>query len=317
MTATETIEFIQSAKAAGKPFFGLVDMSLPHPKYFEMPTMPAASISLEQIPVPPSRDMSDVPSLERWLRSSKDLESMRMEDRQRIIRAYYSMCEFADRQIERILNALDEAGLTENTLVIYTADHGDFAAEHNCYEKWDTSFLECIIHVPLILRLPTALPAGHRVTSLVELLDLMPTICDLAGLSIPSYVQGRSLIPVATGATATHREFAFCEGGVEPELAHRAAATDAPGSDPVKQEVLVNHPEALYRAKMVRTERYKYIHRIAGDCEFYDLTEDPMELNNRIEDPTMKQQIQHMKDLLLKHLIESESKLPEIGQCYA
>lgn len=315
VTADEAVDFIKNAN--GRPLFGLVDMSLPHPTYVEFGDMPAASISFDDLPLPPVADLAKVPFVERCLRQSKDLEHLSEVDRKQIVRAYYTMCEFADRQVQRILNALDEAGMADNTLVIFSSDHGDFAGEHNCYEKWDTSFLECIVHVPLIMRLPGVLPAGKRVSSMVELIDIMPTICDLAGLETPRYVQGKSLLPVATGATAHHRDFAFSEGGVEPDLARRAAPVGMKGTDPVKQTVLQSYPEALHRAKMIRTDRYKYIYRVNSENEFYDLLEDPDELVNRIHDPCMQEEIRAMKDRLLQHLIESESKMPEVGICFA
>ncbi len=315
VTASEAIDFIRTSN--GRPFFGLVDMSLPHPSYHEFPTMPAGGIPLEDIPEAPVARLEDAPFVERCLRESKDLEHLSVDDRRRIIRAYYSMCEFADLQVGRILNALDEEGLAENTLVILTSDHGDFAAEHGCYEKWDTSFYDCITHVPLILRLPGRFPVGRRVRSMVELVDLMPTLCELTGIPVPGYVQGKSLLPVAVGTTDEHREFAFCEGGVEPELAYRAAPAGTSGADPAKQQVLERFPEALFRAKMIRTERFKYIYRITGGCEFYDLQADPHELVNRIDDPLMAEEIRRMKDRLLRHLVESESKMPEIGMCFA
>ena len=315
VTASEAIDFIRGSN--DRPFFGLVDMSLPHPSYHEFPTMPAAGIPLADIPDAPVAKLEEAPFVERCLRESKDLEHLSAEDRRRIIRAYYSMCEFADRQVGRILDALDESGFAENTLVIFTSDHGDFAAEHGCYEKWDTAFYDCITHVPLILRLPGRFPAGRRVRAMVELVDLMPTVCELARIPVPGYVQGKSLLPVAGGTTDEHREFAFCEGGVEPELAQRAAPAGTSGTDPAKQQVLVRFPEALFRAKMIRTEHYKYVYRIAGGCEFYDLKVDPDELVNRIDDPLMADEILRMKDRLLRHLVESESKMPEIGMCFA
>lgn len=315
VTADEAISFIENAN--GRPLFGLIDMSLPHPTYFEIPSMPVTQKPLGDIPLPPSPPLEDAPFVERCLRESKDLEHLAPDDRRRIVRAYHSMCEFADRQVERILNALDASGLAESTLVIFSSDHGDFAGEHNCYEKWDTSFLECIVHVPLIMRLPGRLPAGRRVSALVELIDIMPTVCELAGLDTPRYVQGRSLLPVATGQSEVHRNFAFCEGGVEPELARRAAPINTRGADPTKQQVLASYPETLFRAKMIRTERFKYVYRFEGEDELYDLIQDPHELVNRIQDPLLKDELGRMKDRLLRHLVESESKMPDISQCFA
>lgn len=315
VTADETISFLE--ECGDQPFLALVDMALPHPVYQDYWNMPAASLPLDDIPDPPVPSLESAPELERWLRISKDLEEMPAADRKRVLRAYYSMCEFADRQVSRILDAVDRLGLAENTLIIYTADHGDFAGTHNCYEKWDTSFLESIVHVPLMMRMPGKIPAGLCVTALVELLDLMPTVLDACGLPRPGHVQGKSLWPLACGKTREHKTAVFCTGGVERELTRRPATPGSPGTDPVKQKVLVDFPDSLTRAKMVRTERYKYIHRLHAESEFYDLAEDPDELVNRIHDPACEREIHRHRELLMAHLIESETDLPEIGVCYA
>lgn len=315
VTADEAIAFIQAEN--DKPFFGLVDISLPHPSYVEFGGMPAAQIELNRIPLPPVIPLEQAPFVEQCIRKSKDLEHLSDDDRRRIIRAYYTMCEFADQQVNRILDALEEKGLSENTLVIFTSDHGDFAGEHGCFEKWDTSFLECIVHVPLIMRLPGLFPKGRRVDSFVELIDLMPTLCELLRIPMPGYVQGRSLCSVAKGETDFHRDYAFCEGGVESDLARRAAPAGLQGADPVKQLVLERYPEALFRAKMIRNKRFKFIYRIAGGCEFYDLKNDANELINQIDNPGFSAEVQKMKELLIRHLIESETRMPEIGLCFA
>lgn len=314
VSADEMITFLETASEL--PFFGLLDMQLPHPFYHDYPT-PAATIPLANLPVPPYAPLHEAPPVEQAIRTSKQVEALTDEDRRRVRRAYYTMAEFADQQIARVLHALDRLGLADNTLVIYTSDHGDFAGDHNCYEKWDTSLLDCITRVPLLMRLPGVLPPGRRTAALVELVDLLPTTLELAHIAIPSYAQGRSLVPLATGLTETHREAAFSQGGVERELLARAAPNIGLNGSGLKQQVLLDYPESLLRAKMVRTATHKLIYRLSGDHELYDLTADPQELTNRYADPTLAAIRTDLHDRLLKFLIESETNLPEVSELFA
>lgn len=96
-----------------------------------------------------------------------------------------------------LLDLLDELGLAENTLVVFTSDHGEAFLEHGNFLHQD--LYRETLHVPLVLRLPRRIPAGVKVEAPVTLLDLMPTILDLAGLPVPQAAQGRSLVPLWSG----------------------------------------------------------------------------------------------------------------------
>lgn len=325
VTADETIDFIRSADK--RPFFAMVDMSLPHPGYFTFTGMPAARLPLERIPAPAALPIDHVPFVERALRTSKDLEHLTDDHRRLILRAYWSMCEFADRQVEKILDAMDHTGQAENTLVIYTSDHGDFAADHNCYEKWDTSFLDGVVRVPFLLRWPGRIAAGLRSNALVELIDCFPTIADALGLDTTNCgAQGRSLWPLLDGSIRgagpqdnpeSWRQEVLCQGGVERGALALAAEAGEKGTDPIKQKVLLDFPASMARARMLRTERWKYIHRLEGGHELYDLHTDPGELHNLIAESSCKAIIHELRERLIGRLIETETTLPEIGKLYA
>lgn len=312
MTVEETLEFFEENRE--QPFFALVDIGKPHPKYEDYAPYPASKLKLDDLPVPPCGPMDRAPSVERQVRTSKNLEDMTPDERRTVLRAYYSMCEFADAQVSKILDALDRMNLAKNTLVIYTADHGDFAGEHNCYEKWDTIFYECIVRVPLLIRLPGVIPAGARFPQLVELIDLAPTILDAMGAEVPRWMHGKSLLSLMQGKTAAHKDAVFCQGGVEADATLRASRPERPS---VKQQVLLDFPEAMGRAKMVRTERFKYVYRLAGDCELYDLQEDPDELRNLAAEPASAKVVAEMRERLLRFMLETETNLPQIETLYA
>lgn len=314
VSAREFGEFLD--EQSGYPFFAVVDLGKPHPPYDEYPWYPSADIPLEEIELDPVLPLEEAPSVEQAIRRSKGLEGLSDEDRKKVLRAYWTMCEFADDQVGKILRHLDERGLAENTLVILTADHGDFATERACYEKWDTAFYECITRVPLLMRLPGKIPAGKRFAQLTELVDLLPTTLDFAGYEAGWWVHGRSVGPLIRGETDQHKEAVFCQGGVERPLIERVyEPTDRP--TPVKQQVALDYPVAMLRAKMVRTERWKYVLRLEGDSELYDLKTDPGERRNRIHDPDCQGILGELKDHLLRFMLEYETDRPEVHSLFA
>lgn len=307
LCAKWSCDFIRENK--DNPFFALIDIGLPHPSYQELTQMPAYQIPLEKIPVPGPMPVDKVPSVERQYRTSYDLEHLKDEDRRRVRRAYYTMCEFADRMVKRIIDEVDNQGLKEKTLIIYSADHGDFNGSRNCFEKWDTMFYDEIVKIPLIMRLPGVLPSDTRIENLVEFLDVAPTITEILGYGQQEWMQGKSLLALAQGKTTEHKDAVFCQGGVEYE----ATRNPAPAKSP-KQKVVHDFPDAMIRSKMIRMGDYKYIYRLAGDHELYNLKDDPEEFNNLVNNPKYKDVLYQLKDRMLRFTIEYETNYPLIDK---
>jgi arylsulfatase A-like enzyme len=194
----------------------------------------------------------------------------------KIIAAYYGMIELIDRQFGRLVDFLAERGELENTLIIFTSDHGELLGDHGLLYK-GCRFFEGLVHVPLIISWPQRFRADLRSQALVELLDLPETLLDAAGLPIPDAMQGKSLFPILTGES-------------EPEL-HKPYvvseyfdATDLP---------LGSHGSMYFDG------RYKSaLYHDAGLCEIFDLQEDPGEFTNRAEDPGFTAQ---KAELIEKH----------------
>ncbi len=134
------------------------------------------------------------------------------------------------------------------------------------------------------------------------------------GAEIPRWIHGKSLLSLMQGKTDAHKDAVFCQGGVEADATQRAHKPERPS---VKQKVLLDFPEAMVRAKMIRTERFKYIYRLAGDCELYDLQEDPNELHNLAGEASHANIAAGLKDRLLRFMLETETNLPEIETLYA
>jgi len=292
------------------PFLALIDIGLPHPPYAEYTKMPSYQIQLEDIPVPPYQPLDKVPSVEQCKRKSYDLENLAEIDRKRIRRAYYTMCEFADSKVKEIIDEVDQLGLKEKTLIIYSADHGDSNGERNCYEKWDTFFYDDITKVPLIMRLPGVFPPEKKINNLVEFVDIVPTIFEMLGCEIPLWVQGKSLLSLVQGKTAKHKDAVFSQGGVEKEATFRP---DLSIKTP-KQKVVIDFPESMIRSQMVRTDKYKYVYRLEGDCELYDMISDPGEQTNLVNNASYLSIISDLKDRMLRFTIETETNYPLIDK---
>ena len=126
-----------------------------------------------------------------------------------IAAAYYTSVEYMDACVGRVLDALTKSGHDDDTLVVYLSDHGYFLGQHGRIEK-HSSFEEAI-RVPLVMRLPGTIPPKSRTPALVELVDLVPTLFEWTGVSATGPLDGRSLVAVAEGRTAKHRQRVFVE----------------------------------------------------------------------------------------------------------
>ena len=312
VAARQACGFIRENK--DRPFFALIDIERPHPKYIEFTEMPSYSIPLEEIDNPTVVPLDQAPSVEQAKRRSFDLEHFTDNDRKRVRRAYYSMCEYADSMVKRIIDEIDRQGLAEDTLVIYCADHGDFNGERNMYEKWDTSFYDEIVRVPLLMRLKGTLPAGKRIPNLVELVDIAPTVLELMGFEKPIWMHGKSLVDLATGKTTEHKDAVFSQGGVERDALNRPEAYMRNEKLSAKQRVVHDFPESMIKSRMIRTDRFKFIYRLAGDHELYDMKQDPHEIKNLAYDPAYRETVFQLQERLLRFMMEYETDYPIINQ---
>jgi uncharacterized sulfatase len=173
------------------------------------------------------------------------------------IASYYACVSFADAQIGLVLRALDEAGLAEDTMVVILADHGFHLGEHGLWSK--VTLFEQAIRVPLLVRLPGAAGEGAACRQIVELVDLVPTVCDLWGIQAPQPLEGTSLAPLLADPTRRWKKGAFAT---------------------CKQHASLG--------RSVRTRRYRWSEWIGPQGhqpELYDLGRDPFEQVNLAADP--------------------------------
>ena len=180
-----------------------------------------------------------------------------------LIAAYYAMIKLIDDQVGRIMAALEATGQRENTLVIFTSDHGEMLGDHGLIQK-GCRFYEGLVRVPLIFSWPGHVKSAHRSDALVELRDVAPVLLELAGLPVPERMQARSLVPMLSGeeSAGEHRDFVRCEFYDALDQADGTFAT------------------------MYRDRRYKLVvyhgHSLG---ELYDLEKDPGEFENLWDSP--------------------------------
>jgi len=208
---------------------------------------------------------------------------------QRYMKDYLRSIASVDENIGRLLDYLDEAGLTENTLIVYTSDQGFYLGEHGWYDK--RFMYEESLRMPLVMRYPEGVPAGQVSDEMVLNLDFAPTLLDFAGVEAPADMQGRSFRSIAAGKTPGDWRDAMYYHYYE-------------------------YPHGWHDVKKhngVRTDRYKLIHFYddIDAWELYDLREDPNEMQNRADDPAFQEIMGEMKQRL--DSLRAYYRVPENG----
>lgn len=184
---------------------------------------------------------------------------------------YYGLITYLDEKIGRLLDALEETGQRENTVIAYFSDHGEMAGEHGMWRK--SNFYEQSVRVPLQLAWSGHLPAGRRVNGAVSLVDLVATIVEAAGAS-PEGIDGDSLLALARGEAAEWKDEAFSE-----YLAHGVARPMA----------------------MLRRGQYKLNYSLDDPVELYDLASDPGEFHDLGGDPAYQGIREELRRTLLTY----------------
>jgi arylsulfatase A-like enzyme len=196
------------------------------------------------------------------------------------IAVYYGMISCMDKYVGRILDKLADLDLVEDTIVVFTSDHGHFFGQHGLIRKGPFHY-EDMIRVPLIVRCPGLVPAGKRSNALQSLVDLAPTVLSLAGAATPRAMTGRNQSSVWLGERETVRDHVVVENRHQPTTVH-----------------LKTYIENRYKITVYYNQRYG---------ELFDLQEDPEELNNRWDDPDYREV---KSELLLRFLHAEMGKEP-------
>ncbi|MCA9086579.1 MAG: sulfatase [Planctomycetaceae bacterium] len=211
IAADEAAKILKKHAAKGDAFYLAVGLYRPHTpyvapkKYFDM--YPVDSLT---VPAVPDGYLDTLPEPARKsITQKKQQVNLPDETARKAIQAYYASITFADAQLGKILDALDETGLSKNTIIVFTSDHGYHMGEHGHYQN--TTLFENATHVPLIMAGPGVEAKGQSAASPAEMVDFYPTLAELAGLKAPKFLSGVSLVPALKDAAATPRQSAFSQ----------------------------------------------------------------------------------------------------------
>jgi choline-sulfatase len=251
------------ARGEARPFAVTVGYMLPHPPAVARPEdfrRYAGRVPPPQIP-PAAADSEH--SWIRWWRENREITATDSADAQRARAAYYALTSRLDGLVGQVIDALDECGLAEDTLVVYTSDHGDHIGDRGLW--WKHTLYDESTKIPLIMSWPGHLPEGSRRTSVVSLIDLAPTLLEAVGAPALPNCDGRSFLGLARDPNAPWVEEAFAEYCTDSTPAWTGGMA--------------------VRQRMIRTERYKLNFYLGHPPQLFDMLEDPLEQHDLAGSP--------------------------------
>ena len=258
-TAEKAVKLIRKYKDLDKPFFLAVGFVRPHVplvaprKYF-------GPYPVNKIILPPKvpNDWDDIPMNSANRRTSENWK-MNLIQQKKVVRAYYASVSFMDAMTGKVLKALEETGQRDNTIVIFTSDHGYHLGEHDLWMK--VSIHEESVQVPLIICVPGKKPAVCH--SLAELIDLYPTVSKLCGLKIPTNIQGKDISAMLNDPALKVHDVVLSSG----------------------------------KGRLLRTENWAFLD-YGKSGELYDMENDPKQYNNLINDPKYAKVLSGLREKL-------------------
>ncbi|MEV0380423.1 sulfatase-like hydrolase/transferase [Nonomuraea sp. NPDC050643] len=256
--ATRAIEHLERYAADGRPFFLATHFFGPHLPYL----LPDAYFdmydpSLVELPPSIAETFEGKPPVQRNYSAHWTFDTIPIEVTRKLIAVYWGYVTLIDEQIGRILDRMDELGLTDQTSVFFTADHGEFTGAHRLHDKGPAMY-EDIYRIPGIVRIPGQRPQVRN--EFVNLTDCTATILELAGCDTKPAVDSRSLVPLVRGE---HPEW------------------------PAELLAEFHGHHFPYPQRMIREDRYKLVVNPESVNELYDLQDDPHELSNRYTHPEL------------------------------
>ena len=271
-TAAKAVELIEKHAKAG-PFFLAVGFVRPHVPFVSPANYFGPFKPFDKMPLPPKvpGDWDDIPKAGINYKTSVN---MKMDERRqrKAVGGYYAAVRYMDAQVGKVLDALQKSGQADNTIVVFTSDHGYHLGEHDFWAK--VSLLDESSKVPLIIKVPGKKPAVSD--SFVELLDLFPTTAQLCGLEVPSRLQGKDISKILDDPKQVVRDTAF---SIAP----------------------------MTKGFLLRDDRWAYI-QYAEDAskgiELFDVVKDPKQYTNLAGKPEFASVVEIFKTKLKTKLAE-------------
>ncbi len=279
--AEEAIRFLRRAE---RPFFLRWDPGEPH-----LPCVPPEPFNSLYPPetIPPWPGFPDPlegkPAAQRQQRRTWGVDDWTWDDWAPVVGRCLGVIAQLDAEAGRVLGVLDELGLRDDTLVVYTTDHGDLCGSHGMMDKHFVMY-DDVVRVPLVMRWPRRIPAGSSCDGFVcSSLDLATTFLEAAGVPVPPGFRGYGLIPLPESGNPGWRDDIF-------SMYH-------------------GNQFGLYTQRMVRDRRWKYIWNAAAEDELYDLERDPGEIRNLARDPSAAGELERLRIRLIEWMNDVEDPI--------
>jgi arylsulfatase A-like enzyme len=247
------------------------------------------------------------PRFQQGIRERLGTDRLEEKDWQEIQRVYYGMISRVDWQLGRIMEQLDQVGETNKTVTLFFTDHGEYAGDFGLVEKWPSGLDNCLLQNPLIAAGP-GIKEGATANTFTEMIDILPTVLELAEIDPGHTHFGKSLLPALRDPNAVIRDCAFSEGGfaiTELDLLEQAS-----GEYEKKAALQHDSPELVGKAISLRTEQYTYVYRLYEQDELYDRQLDPAETNNLIQDAAQQATLETLKSKVLEWLFTTADVIP-------
>ncbi|MFY0653440.1 MAG: sulfatase [Cyclobacteriaceae bacterium] len=271
--AQKAIEIIKQKR--DKPFFLAVGFHKPHDpfiapkKYFDMYPL----VSCDPPPVPEVWSLPYAHSLDGRVAKAEVFDKFTDQDKREFLRSYYACTSFMDAQVGKVLKALNEEGLSENTLIVFMGDHGYHLGEHQWWNK--VSLYEKGQNAPLIIVDGDESNKGLQSNAMVEFIDLYPTMAELSGLkNIPGHLEGKSFTNVIDNPLRSFRDVVYG---------------------------IVGRGETLGRS--IKTDDWRYIEWDEGKMsyELYNEKSDPIEYQNLANNKKYAKVMENMRELMREY----------------
>ncbi|MCY4352139.1 MAG: sulfatase-like hydrolase/transferase [Gemmatimonadetes bacterium] len=312
------IDFLRNRNDDDNPFFLFLPLLQPHPSYTTHPDF-YDMYDPKDIPDLRPPDLDKKPDFYTLIRKYRRLDELPDAFFRKLNAAYLGMISFTDWLLGELMAVMEEKGLFENTVLIVSSDHGDWAGDYGLVEKWPSDYSDTLTHVPLLVKAPGN-KAGHVVEGPVEMFDLMPSVLELAGLSPTHTHFARSFVPQLHGEAEDKDRLVFAEGGYEPQEPHVFEGRWDWWNNPRQESIYLPKgklqqevPESVCRTTMIRSLNHKLIRRTGGQDELYDLENDPRELKNLIDDPGMQETKSDLESAMLDWFMRTSDTVPVGG----
>lgn len=311
------LDFLKNWKEGDKPFMLFLPIVMPHPpynapeRYHRMYDPAAVGGDLIRF-----GDVSGKPAYYDLIRKYRRLDELPESFFDKIYATYLGMNSYVDYLLGELMAVMDERGLFDNTTLIASSDHGDYAGHYGLVEKWPNAMEDHLVRVPLLVKAPGK-AAGHTVGEQVELFDVMPTVMELAAIEPVHAHFARSLVPQLGGAAGDPERLAFAEGGYDAQDVRCFEYHPRLGGLLDKENIYYpkviqqkEHPESVCRTTMTRSLKRKLIVRTSGENELYDLERDPGELRNVYSDSRYAADRQYLEAALLRWYVSTADVVP-------